>query len=102
MASVRRDAYPKFNEKAPTFVVAWIRGDENGQSYTLEVAFDCKGRFGIVQQIVTPDMKELPLHTYDMTYTFEHAFARTKTIPPDSIYDGAASMVCKAKSPTPQ
>lgn len=99
MASVRRDTYPKFNEKAPEFVVAWLRGDEDGQTYNLEVAFDCKGRFGIMQQIVGNETKDSRLHSFDMTHDFERYFARTKTIMPDSIYDGAASMVCKGNAP---
>ena len=101
MASVRRDKYPKWTEKAQDYIVAWIYGGENGETFTLEAAFDCKGRFGIVQQIIANETKDSRLHSYDSTDFFEKSYPQTKTIPPDLIYDVAASMVCKGKSLSP-
>jgi hypothetical protein len=100
MASVRRDKYPK-NEKAPEYTVAWIRTDEADTTVFLEVVFDCAGRFGVVQQIVNNETKDSRFHSYNNTRHFESRRAEISTIMPHSIYDGAASLVCKRNPSIP-
>jgi hypothetical protein len=88
MASVRKDEYPKtsgWESRPKNYVVAWIKTQNlSGQIHSvLEVVFDCKGRFGIVQTISNdfPDSKH---HSYDATTSFEAYGAQTKSIMPDS------------------
>src|SRR6185312_11110919 len=88
MASVRQDRYPKNFNRAPEYVVAWMRiGDQTGAYAHLEVAFDCKERYGVAQQIVADESKEANIHSFNNTDAFESAHAETKTIMPDSQYE---------------
>jgi hypothetical protein len=103
MASVRQDTYPKkvtmVRGPIKNYLVAWISTrDQNGASTaTLEVVFDCKGRYGLLQQLIANETKESRYHTFDSTAFFEAMGARTSSIMPDSFYDKAALMVCKDK-----
>ena len=84
-----------------TYVVAWVATKNQNGAFTahLKVAFDCKGRFGIVQQLVPNDSKDSQYHSYDATPQFESIGAQTRTIMPESLYEGAAAIVCKGNSP---
>ena len=103
IASVRDDLYPSQGTRyasAEPYVVAWVKigGEETGMA---EVAFDCKrGRFGIVQLIVDNETKNSRYQSFDATVQFENYGARMRTIAPDSLYAGAATIACKDKSDT--
>jgi hypothetical protein len=76
-----------------SYLIAWVAlKDQNGNFTTkIETVFDCKGRSGVVQQLITNDSKESRYHSYDATASFESYGART------SFYEKAESLVCKGK-----
>ena len=80
-------------------LVAWLATKDQDGNFTahLEVVFDCKGRFGLVQQLITNDSKDSKYHSYDATARFESIGAQTRTIVPDSFYGAAESLICKGK-----
>ena len=108
MASVRRDSYPKFNGAAATnngqpsmasYTVAWVATSDGTKTYTakIEVAFDCHGKIGTLQQIILNETKDSLLHSYDQTQVFLQTGGNFKSIAPDSLYEGAEAMVCPPK-----
>jgi hypothetical protein len=104
MASVRQDTYPKGRNPPKNYLVAWLATtDQNGHFTShLEVAFDCKGRFGLVQQMIANDSKDSKYHSFDATAYFESVGAQTRTMAPDSFYEAAESMICKGQPPKQQ
>ena len=110
MASVRRDSYPKNNvggapdqigDQRPmaTYTVAWVATGNDPKTFTakIEVAFDCHGKIGTLQQIILNETKDSLLHSFDQTQLFLQAGGNFRSIAPDSPYEGAEAMVCPAK-----
>jgi hypothetical protein len=101
IASVRQDTYPKSSYAASnkSYVVAWLAtADQNGRwTSHLEVVFDCKGRSGIVQQVIDNDSPDSKYYSFNLTPYFESVGARTSSIIPESFYERAESMICKSK-----
>ena len=102
LGSVRVDAYPKgpyavYSQK--NYLVAWIATkDQNGNlTQELETVFDCKGRVGVVQQVIANDSPNSPYHSFDNTGLWKSAGAHTSTIVPDSLFDNAQTIVCKKR-----
>lgn len=100
--SVRLDSYPTGVYAAngkKIYTVAWLAiVDEKGAFQTkVEVAFDCRGKAGVIQQIVTNDSKDAPFHTFDKTPAFDVTGVMSSSIAPDSFYEGAEKMVCPAQ-----
>ena len=110
MASVRRDSFPKANaggaanptdgqRPMATYSVAWVATGSDPKAFTakIEVAFDCHGKIGTLQQIVTNETKDSVQHSFDQTQLFLQAGGNFRSIAPDSLYEGAEALVCAPK-----
>ena len=102
LTSVRADAYPKdpYAVDSPkNYLVAWIvTKDQNGHiTQELETVFDCKGRVGVVQQVIANDSPNSPYHSFDNTGLWRSGGAHTSTIVPDSLFEKAESIICKPR-----
>jgi hypothetical protein len=110
MASVRRDSFPKLNvggatnsvdgqPPMATYTVAWVATGDDPKTFTskIEVAFDCHGKIGTLQQIILNETKDSLLHSFDQTQLFIRAGGNFRSIAPDSLYEGAEAMVCAPK-----
>jgi hypothetical protein len=79
MASVRQDTYPKSQFLTPkSYLVAWLAtsGQDGKFLARLEVVFDCKGRFGIVQQLIENESKDSEFHSFDAPLYRSHTECR--------------------------
>jgi hypothetical protein len=100
--SVRVDTYPKGPyavDPPKNYLVAWIATKDQTANLTqeLETVFDCKGRVGVVQQVIANDSPNSPYHSFDNDGLWVSTGAHTSTIVPDSLFDKAQSIVCKKR-----
>jgi hypothetical protein len=102
MASVRKDEFQDPNCRfvgclgtKVTYTVAWLRTTQGATIIGLEVAFDCHGKMGAIQQKVSNETKESQYHSFDNTQAFKQRGVFLRGIPPDTLYDAAQKLVCK-------
>lgn len=92
-------ADPSGNMPTATYTVAWIlfKTTDGSNMLKVETIFDCNGHVSPLQQIVENETKDSQYHSFDNTQQFRINGPRFSSIPPDSVSEDAAKMICKIK-----
>jgi hypothetical protein len=103
-ADVQNETFPKWAQiRAPvepvetiSLTVAWIGISDSHGNLTaqVEVAFNCQGQMGSLQQVITNDSSQSQFHSFDNTQNFQVSGVPMTDIPPSSMYRNAAEIVC--------
>jgi len=100
-SSIRRDTFPKpvggiiYPGQTETYKIGWMRFEEGQEVVLLEVVFDCRGSFGVMQQVVNGENAQSRYKSYDNTQNFRRVGPALRSFAPDSAYEAAQKLVCK-------
>ena len=78
-----------------TLTVAWITVTDQNDTAKAEVIFDCKGRFAVIQQVIVNETADSRYHSFDQTRSFDVYGVTLSSIVPDSVWDGAQTLICR-------
>ena len=104
IADIQNETFPKWGHdivvgqpvETVSLTVAWIgTADAHGNlAAQVEVAFDCEGKMGALQQVVSNDSSQSEVHSFDNTQNFEASGVPMTDIPPTSMYRDASDIAC--------